>query len=150
MQSTWEGVKTGLRRTTPYLLSHHRASERHRCYSPAVAGRSVDLCARCLGVYPGIVLAFAADRWLLASPVPVSLVALLPLPALVDWSATAFTARRGWNPARTATGLLLGFAYGSGLLSLLRARVALVLGVGVCYALAAGALLYLGEGRSGP
>lgn len=134
--------RSGLRETRRYLLSHHEPGEWYRCYQPVVLGRRVRLCARCSGIYPGIaagLLAYALGPPSLASIV---IVASLPLPALVDWTLTTFTQRRGYNPVRTATGLLLGYAYGIGfglLLGDLDLRVVLV---GVGYAVAATALLY--------
>ncbi len=71
------------------------------------------------------------------------LVAVLPAFALLDWARSQFTARRGSNPVRTATGLSLGFGYGMGLLGVLRgdARMAVV-AVGIGYASLAAAALW--------
>ena len=143
----WGEVRAGLAATRPYLLSHHEPEEYHRCYAPTVAGRRVRICARCLGVYPGIAagLLVSVSGW----PLPTGLlaVAVLPLPALVDWTATAFTARRGWNPVRTATGAALGYAYGVGLAALFLDGDLRVLAVGAAYAVAAGLLLFVHQAR---
>ncbi|AHG00300.1 hypothetical protein HALLA_17330 [Halostagnicola larsenii XH-48] len=140
-------LRAGLARTWPYLLSHHLPSERHRCYAPVIFGRRIHICARCLGIYPGILAALVVallGGGLLASPVATLAVALVfPLPALVDWTLTTFTERRGYNLVRTATGFLLGCGYGTGLVHLLLAGDLRVLAVGIAYALAAGSLLYL-------
>lgn len=140
-------VRAALAATRPYVLSHHEPGEWHRCYAPSVGGRRVRLCARCSGIYPGIVVGIAAS--LGASPLPTGLwaVAVLPLPALVDWAATAFTDRRGWNPVRTATGASLGYAYGVGLATLFLEGDLRVLAVGVAYALVAGLLLFVRQAR---
>lgn len=140
-------VRAALAATRPYLLSHHEPSEWDRCYAPTVGDRRVRLCARCLGIYPGILVGVAA--WLLAAPLPTGLaaVALLPLPALVDWAASAFTPRAGWNPVRTATGAALGYAYGVGLAALLLGGDRRVLAVGVAYATVAGVLLAVHQAR---
>lgn len=140
-------VRAALAATRPYVLSHHEPAEWHRCYVPRVGGRRVRLCARCLGIYPGIVVGIAA--WLVASPLPTGrlAVAALPLPALVDWAATAFTDRSGWNPVRTATGALLGYAYGVGLATLFLGDDLWVLAIGAAYALAAGFLLFVRQAR---
>ncbi|SFS42555.1 DUF2085 domain-containing protein [Halostagnicola kamekurae] len=138
-------LRTGLARTWPYLLSHHLPSERHRCYAPVVFGRQIHVCARCLGIYPGILVAVlasvleggVASQSLTGLPV----VLLFPLPALIDWTLTTFTDRRGYNPVRTATGFLLGIGYGSGLLGLLLAGDLRVIAVGIGYGVAAGVLL---------
>jgi len=135
-------LRKGLARTRRYLLAHHPPSGFHRCYAPVVAGRRVRLCARCLGVYPGIVAGVLVS---LLAPweSPVVPVAVLPLPALVDWSLTTFRDWEGSNPVRTATGVLLGCGYGLGLPALFSESAVGVLAVGVGYALLAGVLLSL-------
>ncbi|PSQ25404.1 hypothetical protein BRD03_14355 [Halobacteriales archaeon QS_9_68_17] len=141
MGSLREGLAVGLRRTAPFLLSHHEADEHDRCYAVGVRGRTVRLCARCTGIYPGIAVGLGVavvGEWT-APPV---LIAVLPAFALVDWTVTAFSTVDGANPVRTATGALLGFGYTSGAVRLFRDPPApRVLAVGVAYALVAGALL---------
>ena len=94
---------------SPFWLSHHRDDELHRTF--AIAGLHV--CARCLGVYPlmvlGMVALFAARApltWRYDVPFALALTA----PALLDWSIGRF--RPGWfsNSWRTFTGALLGVA----------------------------------------
>lgn len=139
----WAEFRAGLAETRRYLLSHHEPADHHRCYAPIVLGRSVHLCARCSGVYPGIAVGLLAA---LAGPPAGSspaLVAVLPLPALVDWAATAFTRRGGANPVRTATGAALGYAYSVGLVLLFLGGDIRVLAVGAAYALAAVGLIAL-------
>ncbi|WP_121741555.1 DUF2085 domain-containing protein [Natronorubrum halophilum] len=139
-------VRKGLSRTWPYLLSHHVPSERYRCYSPVVFGRRIHFCARCLGLYPGILAALAASLFAsgLAHSSTTALLIVLgfPLPALVDWTVTTFTDRRGYNAVRTTTGFLLGYGYGVGLPRLFLAADFRVAAVGVAYGVIAGALLY--------
>ena len=139
MGPTTAALREGLAEARPYLLSHHEPAEYHRCYSPVVAGRRVHVCARCLGVYPGIVAGLFTLA--LGGPVSVVLVALTGLPALLDWTLTTFTDRSGYNVVRTATGALLGWGYGVGLtLLLFHGRLAIV-AIGLVYALVAGVLL---------
>lgn len=136
-------LRRGLAASRGYLLSHHLPGERYRCYAPALFGRRVHLCARCLGIYPGIVAGLAAFGLAPDEFVSVVLVAVLPIPALVDWTVTAFSDRRGSNVVRTATGGLLGYAYGVGLPTLVLATEPSVLLIGCVYALAAGCLVAL-------
>jgi uncharacterized membrane protein len=133
--------RRALGRSRGYLLSHHLPSDHHRCYALPVGDRTVHLCARCSGIYPGILGGLLA-YWL-APPLVTSLalVAVLPLPALLDWTVTAFTQRTGQNVVRTITGLFLGYAYGVGLPRLFLDGTILVLAIGFGYALLAGALL---------
>lgn len=137
-----EELREGLRETRRYLLSHHEPSEWYRCYHLRVRERSVRLCARCTGVYPGIVLGLATFLLAPAHPLHLALVVALPLPALVDWTLTSFGTRRGANPVRTVTGGLLGYGYGLGLGYLFGAGEVWLLGVGLGYALVAGVLSY--------
>lgn len=139
MGSITAELHEGLAEAWPYLLSHHQPAEYHRCYSPAVGGRPVHICARCLGIYPGIVVGLFTPAGGVATPV--GLVALAALPALLDWALTTFTHRTGFNIVRTATGALLGWGYGLGLtLLLFHGRLAVV-GIGVLYAVLAAVLL---------
>jgi len=154
----WAEVRAGLAETRRYLLAHHEPGDEERTYAVAVLGRRERLCARCTGVYPGILagllVGLAAVGRLggadalrpLASTL---LVAVLPLPALVDWTATRIGGRSGTNPLRTATGLLLGYAYGLGLVQLLLAGELRVLAVGAGYGLLAAALLWHRRGTAG-
>ena len=94
-----------------FWLSHHPAEELDRTYP--IAG--VRVCARCLGTYPVLLAAIAAQfrahaplQW--AWDVPWAV--LLLLPALVDWSVGRFRPHLGYNAWRTSTGVLLGLALG--------------------------------------
>lgn len=99
------------------------------------------VCARCLGIYPGIAAGVLASLAAPAAFAHVLLVAVLPLPALVDWALTALVERRGYNAIRTTTGALLGYAYGLGLAYLFGEFDVRILVIGVAYAVAAGTLL---------
>lgn len=137
-----EEVAEGAGETRKYLLSHHEPDQYDRCYAVPFRGRRVRLCARCAGIYPGIVAgALAVAFGGLAGPLALLVVASFPAFALADWARTAFGRSDGSNPVRTVTGLLLGFAYGVGLLAVLTAFDAALVGVAFAYgALAAGLL----------
>lgn len=134
-------LAAGLRRTAPYLLSHHDSDEHDRCHALRVRGRTLRLCARCAGIYPSIAVGFAVGGGSGWMP-PLSLIAVLPAFALVDWAASAFAGIDGGNAVRTATGALLGLGYAFGAVRLLRDPPAPgVLAVGVAYALVAATFL---------
>lgn len=135
-----EEFREAFARTRGFLLSHHLPGERYRCYSPRPFGRRVHICARCAGIYPGIAAGALAAMFAPSPLTQFALIALLPGPALVDWTVTSLTDRRGYNVVRTATGALLGYGYGLGLARLASGDVR-VLGIGAAYALAAGVLL---------
>lgn len=127
-------LRRGLTALWPYLLAHHLPAQRWRCYTVSVRDRRVHVCARCLGIYPGIfagIVMYGSGPTLLTQPV---LVAALPALALGEWLLTTITSFRGTNPGRTLTGGILGYAYGLGGMLLVRGGVWWVLAVGVVYA----------------
>lgn len=97
-----------------FWLSHHPEEELHRTYR--LAGHAV--CARCLGVYPTMLLAIALQLGAGAPLVwqwdgPWTVGALLP--AVADWTAGRLAPERGGNLWRTLTGVFAGLALGRSL-----------------------------------
>ncbi|WP_415379043.1 DUF2085 domain-containing protein [Halosimplex sp. TS25] len=133
--------RTGLARTRRYLFSHHEPSEYYRCHSLSLRGRNVHLCARCSGVYPGILVGAALALTATVPAVWPWLVVCGPAPALVDWAATTFTDRRGSNALRTVSGALLGLGYGVAVPWFLIGRPLWLLGVAAVYGGIAAVLL---------
>lgn len=97
----------------PFALSHHRVAERDRCYRLSLRGRPIFFCARCLGIFVAFGPALVAhacswldwfERW------PAFFVLVLPIPAVLDWSAGRLGCWDKGNLVRTATGVLLGIA----------------------------------------
>ncbi len=100
------------------LLSHHRADQLHLCYRLTLGRRTAHLCARCLGIYPGMALALALDG--LCGPWPWwlqwGLLFLAPLPALIEWGISAGAGKpERVNWIRLLTGLGLGVGLGTNL-----------------------------------
>lgn len=90
-----------------FWLSHHPPDELDRCYRFG----SVHVCARCLGTYPVMFAAIAAQlvaRAPLSHPLDVPLAVGLLLPATLDWAYGRFFPHRFSNAWRTFTGALLG------------------------------------------
>ncbi len=145
MAIDWRELRRGLARTRPFLLSHHLPAEYDRCYAPVVRGRTIRVCARCAGIYPGILAGIWAA---LAAPATLGhlfLVVVLPMPALLDWSASALTDWQGSNPGRTGSGLLLGYGYGLGLVQLFVYGTLSVVAVGAGYGVLAVVLVLYDE-----
>ncbi len=96
------------------VLSHHPTSELQRCYRLPVTSKGIHLCARCLGLYPVLLITLgieaglwrfeSEDRWFLAFS--------LVTPAVIDWSASMLFAAPGSNEVRTITGVLAGVGLG--------------------------------------
>jgi uncharacterized membrane protein len=139
----WAELRAGLAETRRYLLAHHEPEDYDRTYDVTVLGRRERLCARCTGVYPGIVAGLLAGLLETGPLASTALLLVVPLPALVDWTLTRFTPRSGWNGVRTATGLLLGYGYGLGLVALLLRGDLRVLAIGTGYGIVAAALLWI-------
>ncbi len=131
-----------LRATGPFLLSHHLPADYHRCYTVSKR-RGIRLCARCTGIYPGIAIGFGLFAFSLVPGPRLAWIALLPLPALVEWTAITATDRRGSNPLRTLTGGMLGVGYGGGLYHLLATGSLVVVLLGFVYGTVALGLLRL-------
>jgi uncharacterized membrane protein len=140
--STRSELRAGVAETSRYLLSHHTPGGYHRCYALRIRGRTVRLCARCLGIYPGIVVGLGMFVFGVAESLQLLLVATLPMPALVDWAVTHLRAPDGHNLVRTGTGTLLGVGYGLGFAQLVVGGEVLALGIGLLYGIA-GALVLL-------
>ena len=94
-----------------FWLSHHRVDELDRCWKLG----GVYLCARCLGTYPILFAAIAAQLRLhapLSHPLDLPIALGLLAPALADWAFGRFHPHAFGNPWRTFTGILLGLALG--------------------------------------
>ncbi|WP_123537087.1 DUF2085 domain-containing protein [Halosimplex salinum] len=134
-------LRAALAPTRRYLLSHHEPREYYRCHTVTVSDRTVRLCARCSGIYPGILGGLA---FVLTDTAPAAwpwLVVCGPAPALVDWAATTFTDRRGSNAVRTGSGVLLGLGYGVAVPWFLTDRPLWLIGVAAGYGGVAAAAL---------
>lgn len=104
----------------PFRLLCHGLPER----SLSLAGVSMPLCARCVGIYAGLLaglLLFAllpgvAERTMRL----IALAAVTPL--AIDGFTQLFGLRESTNPLRLATGIAAGLAFGMWLLSAIETR----------------------------
>jgi uncharacterized membrane protein len=143
----YDGIREALAETRRHVFSHHAPSEWYRCYTISLRGRTLRVCARCSGIYPGIVSGAIFYVLIPTAPYQRSLVFLFPTLALLDWSVTTFTQIRGWNAIRTLTGLALGFAYGLGSGLVLVEHDWTVVLIGAIYGITAGIVLRLEHKR---
>jgi uncharacterized membrane protein len=97
------------------LFSHHAPEQHDHClFLPLPGGRRLPLCARCLGIYPMMLVVLAlqltgrldlawTDPWLMI---------LLPLPTVIEFLGEQTGRVQGSNRLRILTGLPLGVALG--------------------------------------
>ncbi len=133
--------RKGLSRTLPHLLAHHGAAQFDRCYTVEFDGRTIRICARCLGIYPGILLGILAFMFGPPTSRSIVLVYVLPAPALIDWARTTNQPAAGSNSVRTGAGLMLGYGYALGVCWLGWAFEPVVIGAAVVYGTWAAVLL---------
>lgn len=88
------------------LVEHHPPWLRDRCLCLRLKGRHVYLCARCSGT----VLGFVAGSIIVLGCPSLYSVALLALPALIDWGTQKLCLRESTNIIRVLTGFSLGLA----------------------------------------
>ena len=92
-----------------FWLSHHHPEELDRAWK--IGG--IHVCARCLGTYPVLFAAIAAQislRAPLDHPLDIPIALGLLVPALFDWAYGRFRPHAFSNSWRTFTGVLLGLA----------------------------------------
>ena len=104
------------------LLSHHMPEKLHRTIRVGFRGRNVYFCARCTGIYSGILSVFVVSffRFIFPTWLILPLIALLPLPSAVDWVSQSCKKRESRNTIRIVTGFLLGIGEGLVILLLLK------------------------------
>lgn len=92
------------------LISHHPPCDYDRTFKVG----SLRICTRCFGVLLGVLgsVLLQVDLHILASIIPIWVSLLLPLPAVIDFTAHELEWWRSNNTKRMASGLLLGFAVG--------------------------------------
>lgn len=93
-----------------FLLSHHGYFEYDRCISFRLKQNTIRICARCTGLYSGLLLgalvSYVYGPWWKAS-----LFLILPLPAFIDWGLYVTHIWIGSNLTRVSSGLVLGFGW---------------------------------------
>lgn len=96
------------------LLAHHRPTDLHHCYALRhKTTEPVYVCARCVGLYPAMVISMVVTFELEPSLRTVHvLMAILCAIPLIDWALVRLKFWRGHNPVRTLTGALGGAGLG--------------------------------------
>jgi uncharacterized membrane protein len=112
-----------------FLLSHHRPEKLHRTIHICIKGKHLYLCARCTGIWTGMISIFLASLFGLDLPVwlYILLLAILPAPAMVDWTTQSCKIRESKNLIRVGTGFLLGIGWGLFFLLLAKGMLYLLL-----------------------
>ena len=112
-----------------FLLSHHSPKKLHRTIHIKIQGNDLYLCARCTGIWAGIISTLLAFFLGLSFPPGLYLLLLmvLPTPAMVDWVTQSCKLRESRNAIRIGTGFLLGIGWGLFFLLLARGMLHLFL-----------------------
>ena len=131
------------------VLSHHSASQVSRTIGVRILGREQRFCSRCSGQWTAtaacvsLMLVFNVEFTL---AVWLAVLALLPMPALLDWVTQTWGTRESTTPFRLITGSMLGVGVGFEIVAGARldwAAFAGGIGVATGYALAIFLLLRL-------
>jgi uncharacterized membrane protein len=99
-------------------LSHHHHHQLDRCVMLPLGQKKVALCARCLGLYPVMLLVLAGQivaKLRPSMPLDWWIVTVGIAPALADWALSRLDAWRGNNTLRLVTGAIAGAALGRSL-----------------------------------
>ena len=104
------------------LLSHHMPERLHRTIRVGFRGKCIHFCARCTGIYPGILSVFVFSFFGFSFPAwsILPLLIVLPFPTAADWVTQSCKKRESRNLVRVVTGFLLGIGYGLILLLLVK------------------------------
>jgi uncharacterized membrane protein len=95
------------------LLSHHGYYEFDRCFLIKTGGEEFYVCARCTGLYVGIIAGIAillGHSIILVNAPSIVMIFGLPSIAFLDWGLYMLGVRRGSNFTRAISGFCLGIA----------------------------------------
>lgn len=100
-----------------FLLSHHLPNRFNRCIRVSLGRHTMHFCARCMGLVFGLFALVVV--WGMQARLPVDYygatfqlpIALLPLPAAIDWLRQSVKGRESTNVRRLVTGMFLGVAW---------------------------------------
>lgn len=135
-------LKKALNRSLPFILSHHTSENYSRCYTLRIPGKNLRLCARCTGIYPGILIGFFI--YLQSGTASNLLIFLSGMPTLTEKYMTGFKDFEGFNLLRTVTGVLVGAGFIHGVLKIaFEGFKVSTVGIAIFYILAAAWLIYL-------
>jgi uncharacterized membrane protein len=112
-----------------FLLSHHSPKKLHRTIHIRMRGKDLYLCARCTGLWAGIISTLLAFFSGIIFPIWffLPLLMVLPAPAMFDWVTQSCKLRESRNAIRIGTGCLLGIAWGLFFLLLAKGMIHLFL-----------------------
>ncbi len=99
--------------TLSYIFfAHHPFSEISRTFEFTLFDKKINLCARCMGKYLGLITYLTTIIILGSLQTPLLLTLILPLPATLDWFTQTMKLRESFNLLRITTGFCFGFWVG--------------------------------------
>ncbi len=95
------------------LIAHHEPDQFHKTIGFHVSNKDIRLCARCTGVYFGIITTLLSFLLSITTPHIFQLVIIFtfPIPAIIDWGLDKYSLWGGSNTTRFVSGLMLGICY---------------------------------------
>lgn len=134
--------RAALETSSGFILSHHTRENYNRCYTFKLLGKDLRLCARCCGIYPGLMVGFLLSS--LIGTLSATLILLSGVPTLIEKYLTGVRENKGSNFVRTLTGLFLGIGFVNGFIKLASNPLNIkILSFGVFYGFSAILLIYL-------
>lgn len=118
-----------LKKTSKYIFSHHSPKDYDKCWRIG----EFRLCARCMGIYSGIMIGVLIYYLDLLRGYYFSMISIFPMFMFLDWFLTKKKIVMSHNFIRTGTGVLCGIAYFLGLILLLKEQNLYVLAPGIIY-----------------
>lgn len=95
------------------LLAHHEPDKFYKTFEVSFFYKKIRLCARCTGIYSGII--FTILYFLLSLHISHSIALIIiyvfPIPAILDWGIEKYNLWKGNNTTRLVSGFLLGICY---------------------------------------
>ena len=95
------------------LIAHHEPAQYHKTLRFRIFNTYIRLCARCTGIYLGIIATILLSVSAINIPHVFQLLIIFafPVPAMIDWGLDKYNLWKGSNTTRFVSGFMLGICY---------------------------------------